>query len=163
MCPISDSVWDIKQNSTMKSCSNWNPHRTFYTHKEKSFWFKDNPNHYKSLVNIYKEKTRHEHLNDTERFNILVTLLKIEAKILYNRHFSESNKTIALTRVWRSFRLTYGYHDKKTLMTLNASIFWLLCSRARPKSCIIDTFRNQTNYCFSTGLAQFGTYLWLSW
>ena len=67
---------------------------------KKGFRFKDNPDHYESLVTIYKEKAGHEHLNDTERFNILGTLLEGEAETLHDRHLSESNKTTTLTWVW---------------------------------------------------------------
>ena len=72
----------------------------------------DKDNHYEFLVTIYKEKAGHEHHNATERFNILGILLEGKAKILYNQHLSESNKTTALTQVWHSLKLTYGYHDK---------------------------------------------------
>ena len=67
------------------------------------------------MVTIYKEKAGHEHLNDTERFNILGALLEGEAETLYNRHLSESNKTTALKRVWHSLKLTYGYRDKNPM------------------------------------------------
>ena len=68
---------------------------------KKGFSFLDKPDHYESLVTIYKEKTEHEHLNDTKCFNILGLLLDGEAEALYNRHLSEPNKTLALARpVW---------------------------------------------------------------
>ena len=67
------------------------------------------------MVNIYKRKAGHEQLNDTECFNILGTLLEGEAETVYNRHLSESNKTTALTRVWRSLKLTYGYRDENPM------------------------------------------------
>ena len=82
---------------------------------KKGFRFRDNPDHYESLVTIYNEKTEHEHLNDTERFNILGSLLDGEAKALYNRHLSKPDKTLALARVWRRLQLTYGYHKNNPM------------------------------------------------
>ena len=82
---------------------------------KKGFRFRDNPDHYESLVTIYNEKTEHEHLNDTERFNILGSLLEGEAETLYNRHLSESDKTMALMRVWHGLKLTYGYRENNPM------------------------------------------------
>ena len=55
---------------------------------ETGFHFRDNTDHYESLVTIYNEKAEHEHLNDMDCFNILGSLLEDEAETLYNRHLS---------------------------------------------------------------------------
>ena len=52
---------------------------------KKSFRFEDNPDHYESLVTVYKEKTESKHLTDNERFNILGSLLDGESEAVYNR------------------------------------------------------------------------------
>ena len=66
---------------------------------KKGFCFHDNPDHYESLVTMYKEKTEHEHLTDTERFNILGSLLEGESEALYNRNLYLPDKTLALARI----------------------------------------------------------------
>ena len=62
-----------------------------------------------------KKKTEHEHLTDTERFNILGSLLEGESEALYNRHLYLPDKTLALARVWRSLKLTYGYRKNNPM------------------------------------------------
>ena len=78
---------------------------------KKGFCFRDNPDHYESLVTVYKEKTESEHLTDNERFNILGSLLDGESEAVYNCYLCSPNKTLALEHVWRSLKLTYGYRD----------------------------------------------------
>ena len=98
--PISQSQWGQQAKLNNEILQQLKLTQGFlHAQGKKGFRFKDNPDHYESLVTIYKEKTGHEHLNDTERFNIFGTLLEGEAETLYNRHLSESNKTNALTRV----------------------------------------------------------------
>ena len=64
---------------------------------------------------MYKEKTQPKHLTDNERFNILGSLLDGEAESVYNRYVYLTDKTLALERVWRSLKLTYGYRNKNPM------------------------------------------------
>ena len=82
---------------------------------KKGFGFCDNPDHYESLVTMYKEKTEHEHLTNTERFNIMGSLLEGQFKALYNRHLYLPDKTLALARIRRSLKLTYGYRENNPM------------------------------------------------
>ena len=79
---------------------------------KKGFRFYDNSDHYEFLVMIYNGKTKHEHLNDTERFNILGSLLEGEAETLYNRHLSESDKTMELARLPWFYQIPRGVDYK---------------------------------------------------
>ena len=64
---------------------------------------------------MYKEKTEHEHLTDTERFNILGPLLEGESEALYNRNLYLPDKTLTVARVWRSLKLTYGCRENNPM------------------------------------------------
>ena len=74
---------------------------------KKGFWFYNKPNDYLALVARYNEKTKHSK-SGNDRFAILYTLLDGEVETIYNRHLVETEKTVALRRVWLALKNTYG-------------------------------------------------------
>ena len=59
---------------------------------KKGFRFKDNPDHFETLITVFKEKTALKHLTDSERFNILGSLLDGEAESVHNRYVYLTDK-----------------------------------------------------------------------
>ena len=92
-------------------------HTQDYLHAKgkKGFRFSGNPEHFESLVTVYDEKTSTGDLNDTERFNILGSLLEGDAENMYKEQLHLRDKTEALGIVWRALRTAYGYRDMDSL------------------------------------------------
>ena len=82
---------------------------------KKGFRFSDNPDHYESLVTVYKEKPNAENITDTKCFTILGSLVDGDAEDIYKRYLFIQNKTVALEHVWRGLELAYGYRKKKPM------------------------------------------------
>ena len=60
-----------------------------------------------------------DRMDDKQKFNILYQFLEGEAEVIYNRHSSEKNCTLALTNVWRALDDTFGYWDRNPLTEIN--------------------------------------------
>ena len=86
-----------------------------HAQRKRGVCVKDNPDHFEPLITVFKEKTELKHLTDNERFNILGSLLDGESESVYNRYVYLTDKTLALERVWRSLKLTYGYRNKNPM------------------------------------------------
>ena len=82
---------------------------------EKGFRFSDDPGHYESLVTVYHKKTNSLNLTDKERFNILGSLLDVDAEDMYKCHLCIKDKTVTFERVWCELELAYGYRNMDSL------------------------------------------------